>query len=286
MKLMDYHSHNRRCGHARGEIEDYVKVAIEKNLKEIGITDHFPLGVIIDDPQLEDVIKRASMEVNEFSNYIEEIKSLREKYKDKIKILISTEINFATPGRALTRQKKVLEPFMDDIDYLLAAIHDIKWHDSPIIILDPRESSDALEKYSIDKINLEYINKLYKLVDTDFFDVIAHFDNHRVLLRPNVPKYSETTWQKLLDLLDRIKNKGMAIEINTSGTLKNVGSQFPADDIVKEMIKRDIALILGSDAHRPEYIGYMFEEFINKAKKWGLSHLCSYEKREQKLVKI
>ncbi len=283
---MDYHSHNRRCGHARGEIEDYVKVAIEKNLKEIGITDHFPLGVIIDDPQLEDVIKRASMEVNEFSNYIEEIKSLREKYKDKIKILISTEINFATPGRALTRQKKVLEPFMDDIDYLLAAIHDIKWHDSPIIILDPRESSDALEKYSIDKINLEYINKLYKLVDTDFFDVIAHFDNHRVLLRPNVPKYSETTWQKLLDLLDRIKNKGMAIEINTSGTLKNVGSQFPADDIVKEMIKRDIALILGSDAHRPEYIGYMFEEFINKAKKWGLSHLCSYEKREQKLVKI
>ena len=51
MKLMDYHSHNRRCGHATGEIEDYVKVAIEKNLKEIGISDHFQLCAILEDTQ-------------------------------------------------------------------------------------------------------------------------------------------------------------------------------------------------------------------------------------------
>ena len=105
---MDYHSHNKRCGHALGEIEDYIKIAIDKNLQEIGISDHFPLRAIIDDPQLNDIIKNASMEVREFPNYIDEIKNLREKYKNKIKIRISTEINFATPGRALTRQKKSL----------------------------------------------------------------------------------------------------------------------------------------------------------------------------------
>ncbi|MFW9876336.1 MAG: histidinol-phosphatase [Candidatus Thorarchaeota archaeon] len=286
MKLMDCHSHNRRCGHARGEIEDYIKTAIDKNLFEIGISDHFPLGTILDDPQFDEIIKRASMKVMEFPNYIKEIKSLKEKYKDKIKVLISTEVNFATPGRALTRQKKVLEPFMDDYDYLLAAIHDIKWHESPVIIIDPREGSEALKKYGFEKINLEYINKLIKLVDTTFFDVIAHFDNQRILMRPSNLKYSENTWQKLLSLLDMIKNRDMAIEVNTSGILKGIGSQFPSDEIIKEIIQRDIPLILGSDAHRPEYIGYMFEEFIEKAKKWGLSHLCSYEKREQRLVKI
>ena len=286
MKLMDYHSHHRRCGHASGNIEDYVKAAIEKNLKEIGISDHFPLGAILDDPQFTEIIKRTSMEVKEFSIYIKEIKSLKEKYKDKIKVLISTEVNFATPGRALTRQKKVLEPFMDDFDYLLGSIHEIKWHESPIIILDPREDSEALKKYGFEKINLEYINKLIKLVDTNFFDVIAHFDNQRVLLRLNKPQYSESTWQKLLDLLDKIKNKGMAIEVNTSGTLKGIGSQFPDDEIIKEIIQRGIPLVLGSDAHRPENIGYMFEEFLEKAKKWDLSHLCTYEKREQRLIKI
>ncbi|MFX0081232.1 MAG: histidinol-phosphatase [Candidatus Hodarchaeota archaeon] len=286
MKLMDYHSHNRRCGHARGEIEDYVKIAIEKNLKEIGITDHFPLGAIIDDPQFIKIIKRASMEVEEFPHYIKEIRSLKEKYKNKINIRISTEINFATPGRPLTRQKKILEPFMDDFDYLLGAIHDIKWHESPIIIIDPREGSEALKKYGVEKINLEYINKLTKLVDTNFFDAIAHFDNQRVLMRQNNPNYSQNAWQKLLDLLDKIKNKGMAVEINTSGILKDIGSQFPSDEIIKEIIERDIPLMLGSDAHRPEYIGYLFKEISEKIKKWGLSHLCAYEKREQRLIKI
>ncbi|MHA1985023.1 MAG: histidinol-phosphatase [Promethearchaeota archaeon] len=286
MKLMDYHTHNKRCGHALGEIEDYVKSAIQKNLIEIGITDHFPLGTIIDDPQLNDIIKRASMEVKEFPNYVKEINRLKKKYENKIKILLSTEINFATPGRALTRQRKVLEPFIDDYDYLLGAIHDIKWHESPVILMDPRESSEALKKYGSEKIILEYIQKLVKLVDTDYFDVIAHFDNHRVLFRPNTPQYSENTWQKLLDLLNRIKNKGMAIEINTSGVLKGIDSQFPSDEIVKEIIQLDIPMILGSDAHSPEYVGYMFEEFIKKAKKWGLSHICRYEHREQTLVKI
>ncbi len=286
MKLMDYHSHNRRCGHAFGEIEDYVKVAIEKNLTEIGISDHFPLGAILEDPQFKELINRVSMEVNEFPNYIKEIKNLKEKYKNKIRIRISTEINFATPGRALISQKKILEPFMNDFDYLLAAIHEIKWHDSPVIILDPREGSEALKKYGYEKITLEYLNKLGKLIDTDYFDVVAHFDNYRILFRPNTPNYSENTWSKLLDLLDKIKNKGMAIEINTSGSLKGIGSQFPSDEIVKEIIQRDVPMVLSSDAHRPEKIGYMFEEFIEKAKKWGLSSICTYENREQNLVKI
>ncbi len=286
MKLMDYHTHNRRCGHALGEIEDYVKMAINKNLTEIGISDHFPLEAIIDDPQLTEIIKRASMGVKEFPNYIKEVKRLKENYKNKIGILISTELNFATPGRALTKQKKILEPFMDDVDYLLGSIHDIKWHESPVIIMDPREGSDALKEYGMEKITLEYINKLIKMVDTDYFDVIAHFDNYRVLFRPNKPNYSQNTWQKLLDLLDKIKNKGMAVEINTSGTLKGISSQFPSDKIIKEIIQRDIPVLLGSDAHTPKYIGYKFEEFIEKAKKWGLSHICRYKHREQSLMKI
>lgn len=285
MNFMDYHTHSRRCGHAIGEIEDYVKTAIEKNMNEIGIADHFPLGAVIDSLRLSELIKKSSMGVEEFPYYIEEIKNLREKYENKIKIRLSTELTYTTPGRALKRQKKVIEPFEDDVDYLLGAIHDVICYND-IIILDPREDSKALKKYSNEKITDEYVEKLIKLVNTDFFDVIAHFDNHRVLFRPKSPHYSDNTWQKLLNLLDRIENKGMAIEINTSGVLKGIGSQFPSNKIVKEIILRNIPIMLGSDAHRPQNVGFMFKEFIEKAKKWGLSHICSYEKREQNLVKI
>ncbi|MHA2185934.1 MAG: histidinol-phosphatase [Promethearchaeota archaeon] len=283
---MDYHSHHWRCGHALGGIEDYIKVAIKKNLAEIGFSDHFPLEAIIDDPQLLERIKTASMALAEFPNYINELKHQRKKYKDKITIRISTEVNFATPGSPFTRQKKVLEPFMDDFDYLIGAIHNIKWHDSPLIIIAPSQGREFIKEYGAEKINLEYINKLEKLVNIGFFDIIAHFDNQRVLFSPNKPNYSERAWEKLLELLDKIKNKGMAIEINTSGTHKGLDSQFPSDEVVKELIQRDIPIVLSSDAHMPEYIGYMFEDFIEKAKKWGLTHLCFYENREQSLVKI
>ena len=286
MKLRDYHTHSRRCGHGFGEIEDYVKAAIVKNLNEIGISDHFPIKSVNKDPKLIEILKIASMEVEEFPRYIKEIKGLKEKYKNKIDIRISTEIAFYTPGGALSLQKEVLEPFMDDIDYILGGIHDVKWHESPQILLDPSLASEIFGKYGEDKIILEYLNKLIKLVDTTFFDVIAHFDYYRMMYRPNNPIYSQNMWQKLLDLLDKIKNKGMAIEINTSATRKSLSNQFPDDEIIKEIIQRKIPLLLGSDAHKPEDVGYMFKETLEKVKKWGLTHLCIYEKREQKLVKI
>ncbi len=286
MKLRDYHTHSRRCGHGLGEIEDYIKSAIVKNLKGIGISDHFPIGAVNKDPKLIEPLKIASMAVEEFPRYIKEIKGLQEKYKNIIDISISTEIAFFTPGGALSLQKEVLEPFMDDIDYILGGIHDVKWHESPEFLLDPSLAPEIFEKYGEDKIILEYLNKLIKLVDTTFFDVIAHFDYYRMMYRPNNPTYSQNIWQKLLDLLDKIKNKGMAIEINTSATRKSLSNQFPDDEIIKEIIQRKIPLLLGSDAHKPEDVGYMFKETLEKAKKWGLTHLCIYEKREQKLVKI
>ena len=286
MKLSDYHTHHRRCGHALGEIEDYIKVAIGKNLKEIGISDHFPIGAVVDDPELVEQIKKASMEVEEFPRYIKEIKGLKEKYRNKIDIRISTEVTFYTPGGALNLQKEVLEPFMDDIDYILGAIHDIKWHESPVILMDPNKASELFGKYGEDKIILEYLNKLIKLVDTNFFDIIAHFDFYRTMFHPNNPVYPQNIWQKLLDLLDKIKTKGMVIEINTSGIKKNLSSQFPDENILKEIIQRKIPLVLGSDASKPEFVGYKFEETVEKARKLGLSHLCLFEKREQKLIKI
>lgn len=286
MRIGDYHTHSKRCGHALSEIEDYIKVAIDKNLKEVGISDHFPLGAVFDDPEITKLFKKASMDVEEFPNYIEEIKGLKDKYKDKIIVRISTEVGFYTPGKALSRQKKIFKPFIDDMDYIIGAVHNIKMHESPVIFMNPIEGSKFLREYGEDKIISEYFNKLEKLVDTNFFDVIAHFDFYRIIFRPNNPTYSPSVWKKLLDLLDKIKNKGMAVEINTSGIYKKIGNQHPDDIILKEMIQRNIPLLLGSDAHTPDNVGYMFEETIKKARKLGLSHLCVYDKREQQLIKI
>ena len=286
MELMDYHNHHNRCGHAKGIIEDYINAAIEKGLSEIGIADHFPFGAVSDDPKYEELFKTISMTVEEFPRYIREIRDLRDRYRGKIAVKISTEVDFVTSGKHLERQKKVLEPFMDDFDYLLCGIHSLKFDGLPVIAFNDGKGPEALRTHGEDKIHLEYVKKLGAMVETGYFDIVTHLDNHRFLWQPNEPTYSQHAWQKFMELLDRIKSKGMAVEINTSGTVKGANSQFPSDTFIKAMIQRDIPLTLCSDAHRPENIGYQFKEFLQKAKPWGLTHLCAYDKRRQRLIPI
>ncbi len=288
MELMDYHTHHYRCAHAKGSIEDYINVAIEKGLSEIGITDHFPFTAATTDPRLRKLPKTTTMSMTEeeFPEYIQEIKDLRDKYSGKITVRISTEVGFVTSGKHLDRQKVILEPFMDDFDYLLGAIHDVKLDGLPAMFLNMVKGPEILRTHGEDRIHLEYIKRMRDMVETGYFDIIAHLDNHKLLWVPNEPTYSEPVWHEVLKLLDKIKSKGMAVEINTSGPLKGTPSQFPSDSIVKELIQRDVPLALSSDAHRPENIGYQFQAFIEKARSWGLTHLCFYGKREQRLVPI
>lgn len=288
MELMDYHSHHYRCAHAKGSIEDYIKVAVEKGLSEIGITDHFPFSASTTNPKIKELPKTTvlSMTEEEFPEYIQEIKDLRDKYRGKIRVRVSTEVGFVTSGKHLDLQKVLLGPFMDDFDYLLGAIHGLKIEGHPTVFFNPANGPEALSTHGEDTIQIEYFKRLTEMVETGFFDIIAHLDNLKMLWLPNEPTYSESVWREILELLDRIKSKGMAVEINTSGPVKGASSQFPIDSIVKELIRREVPLTMSSDAHRPENIGYQFQAFIEKAKPWGLTHLCSYEKREQRLVPI
>jgi len=281
---MDYHSHHWRCGHARGNIEDYIKAAIDRGLAEIGIADHFPYGPTSPNPDFEALPrKERGMAIAEFPEYIEEIKELRGKYRGVIQVRISTEMAFAAPGPLLDRQMEVLGPFMADLDYLLCGLHWIRIDDE-IVGLHVDNAPKALQTHGEDRIHSAYIEKMTAMVETGCFDIVTHLDNHKLLWLPNEPVYSDAHWQSMLTLLDSIKANGVAVEINTHATRKGCLSQFPSDGIVRAMIERSIPLVLSSDAHRPGDIGHGFDDFIRKARKWGLTHLCSYEKRKQRLV--
>ena len=78
----------------------------------------------------------------------------------------------------------------------------------------------------------------------------------------------------------------MAIEINTSGIWKGAGELFPSDDIIKEIITRNIPITLGSDAHKPKQVAYKFKETTEKLKRMGLTHFCTFSKRVKSFVEI
>ncbi|MEM3730194.1 MAG: PHP domain-containing protein [Candidatus Bathyarchaeia archaeon] len=50
--LMDYHIHTRASPDAKGEMQEYVKKAVEKHLSEIGFSDHVILHHIAGCPNI------------------------------------------------------------------------------------------------------------------------------------------------------------------------------------------------------------------------------------------
>lgn len=88
--VFDLHTHHHRCGHALGEIEDYIQAAIEKGMDYIGIADHSPY-FYSDEDQLYPGI---AMGKSELANYVEEVLALKKKYKQQIHVLLGMESDF------------------------------------------------------------------------------------------------------------------------------------------------------------------------------------------------
>ncbi len=68
------------------------------------------------------------------------------------------------------------------------------------------------------------------------------------------------------ELLNQIKASGMALELNTSG-YEMRDSPYPSFDIIRKARKRNIPMVVGSDAHSPSQISRYFERLSADLKK-------------------
>ncbi|MDQ9826290.1 PHP domain-containing protein, partial [Acinetobacter sp. 163] len=78
----NYHSHTKRCGHAVGEDEDYVREAIKAGLEVLGFSDHAAYPIPCPSER---------MNLDQVEDYMQSITALKEKYADDIKILLGME---------------------------------------------------------------------------------------------------------------------------------------------------------------------------------------------------
>ena len=76
---VDLHNHTTLCNHATGTVEEYVKRAIELGIDEYGFACHAPMNF---DPKYR-------MKLEERNIYEKWVNEAKEKYKDKIKILLN-----------------------------------------------------------------------------------------------------------------------------------------------------------------------------------------------------
>jgi len=283
MKLEDFHTHSQRCHHAIGTIEDYVKKGIELGLTTIGISDHFPYEFLKKIDRIP--YGEYAMTLEEVEDYFSTIEMLREKYKEKINIRVSFEVDYFEDQE--TALNVHLDKIIDRLDYILGSIHILDFKDGRGSWgFDDGRFLDDYEHYGPDNVYSQYYETIFKMVSSkDFnFDILCHFDLPKKF--NHFPKNEELIENLVTKTLELIKKRDIVMEINTGGLRKAVKAQYPSFKIIKQMYELDIPILLGSDAHDPSEVAWEFKSTIKKLEEIGYNQLAHLEKRVRSFIEI
>ncbi len=273
MNMVDYHNHTKLCNHAVGEMEEYVQTAINKGIKEIGFSDHFPMNY---QPAYSIPITNITMRENEIDTYLTMIKKAGAKFSD-ISIKTGFEVDFFKKENLFFN--KYTNTIYPAIDYVIGSVHFID--DAGF---DQIEFKEIIDKYTDEELWSKYLSLLKEFITeySDFIDIIGHFD---------LPKkfgwyLPDSLLPELKTILDLVKEKNLTIEINTAGYESFAKEQYPSLQIIKLIYKRNIDITLGSDSHAPDNVGRYFPETINMLKNIGFNKLTKFTNHKKEYIEI
>jgi histidinol-phosphatase (PHP family) len=266
---LDYHTHHRRCGHAGGEMADYIESAIAAGLDEIGLSDHSPIYHIGgDDPH---PIPRTAMSREELPRYVDEMIELRERYAGQIVVRLGVESDYVDGWgdhyRSLWRQYP--------LDYVIGSIH---WVGGWSIF-----SSHLPRGRSAQAVYDEYLRLTQAAARSGAYEIIGHLDCLKT--RGHIPDMSLTP---LLEETVRVlAESGVAIELNTSGWRKpDCADCYPRAELLALCYHHGVPVTLGSDAHQPELVAAGFAEATELLRAVGYREIAAFAGRERRMVPL
>lgn len=257
--MYDYHSHTFYSDDSSSPMSDMVESACVKGLKELAITDHY-------DPDYPD--KQYPFDL-ELDRYNKELRQFEVLYKDRIKIVKGIEIGIQH-GSTLEKCSQAAKAF--NYDFILGSFHCAHGHEL--------YGNAYFENRTLEDAYLSFYTYMYDCLKVyKDYDVLAHF-NIIDRYASYVPKPS--LYMDIVEaLLKLIIDDGKGIEINTSSFRYGMGERTtPAKEILQ--LYKDLGgtiITAGSDAHKPEDIGYKLDYAYYMMKSAGFRYFTTFNQR-------
>lgn len=285
----DYHIQTIDHGYNKPVlIEETVNAAIAKGLGIICLTDHYPLPSDFEDPIPE---KDCAMKMELYPKYIAKVRKVKKRWKDKIEICFGAEFDWLPGYGKWTKDQLRRNKF----DYVIGSVHFLgkyveNGQDNSFLLDYKKEEFTKGMKKLGGIINLcsQYYLEVQNMIRSKMFDAVGHMDLVKKYNDGNLFSEREDWYLNLvlktLNILSN--NRGMVLEINTSGFEKNCKEQYPSLWVLKEAKKRNIKITVGTDAHIPRNVGKNLDKAIQVAKLAGYDSLIRFKKRKMIEVKI
>lgn len=265
---VDYHLHTKMCGHATGEIEEYLAAAQRRGLAEIGFSDHLPLYFL---PPGESKPGYA-MPADGIPAYVGAVRKLQDK-GGPVRVKLGVEADYI-PGQENRLQKLLNDhPF----DYVTGSVHFIDgWSfDAPAEIAQ-------YSKWDLWELYEKYFTLVQQAALTGLFDIMAHPDL--------IKKFNFFPAGNLLSLYEdtarAFQRAGVCVEVNTAGLRYPVQEIYPAPEFLQIAFQYGLPVTLGSDAHRPDQVGAGFDLAIALIKAAGYKSITLFNRRTRTVKEI
>jgi histidinol-phosphatase (PHP family) len=256
--MIDYHLHGNFCGHGCGELEEYVRCALEKEFVEIGFSAHLP--------KVRDPDPYHAMLEDDLPRYVELVESLRVKYRNDITIKLGIEADYFEGFESDTR--RLLESF--PFDYVLGSIHFLgDWH------FTSREGRGRYKTEDPDAAFPRYFHLLKRMIGSALFDIAAHPDAIRKTgFRPQHSMEGE-----FREIAACLSKAGMSIEVNTAGIRRGGGAIYPEKAFLEACMHAGVPMTLGSDAHIPDDVGRDYDALYAMLSELDVKEIATYQRR-------
>ena len=290
---INLHTHST-FSDGKNTAEEHVLAAIEKGFTVLGFSEHslHPLN-----PDFYSAVDSLwHMPVADFNEYVAAIGELKQKYADRIKILLGFEADYfvrpgigsAIPDRAAYSQFKP--------DFLIGSVHFINRpegfftvdHKVEIVQENLRRLYSKPDG-SIDgkQVVCDYFEAERAMLKAGKFEILGHPDLIRLRNEPLKFFDENESWYKeeLKLTAKEAARAGVIAEINTGAIARAMmEDSYPSAQFLEYLFELGVPVCINSDAHRCEFLDAAFDLAAQKAKRAGYKEL-TYP-FEEKLIHI
>lgn len=260
MYLADYHLHSTCSPDGKIPMKEIARVAVEKGLQEICITDH------LDTIYWGSYEPRTTFDWEESQRQFREAQSL---YGDRLQLRVGAELGEATIS---FERAEILLKNAPALDYVIGSVHTAS------------EKYQYLDLYYIpnqgpayyDAIMRDYLAETKKLLMWGKFQVLGHFTLPLRYIRQNSGQRLsfDPYMDEVEEILRIMVDRGIGLELNT-----NRGDDpLPSEKICRlyHALGGEI-VTLGSDAHQPEHIGLAVQPCQELLKRCGWRYFTTFD---------
>ena len=253
----DYHIHTTLCHHAVGDPMEYVRAAQRAGLTEIGFADHNPMPERFDEWR---------MSIEDLPRYLDMVEEAR---STGFPVRLGLECDYIDGYESWVETLSGMAPW----DYLIGSVHYI----APGWDVDNPKYLSRFREYPVEQIWALYWKHYVRCVESGLFDFVAHPDLAKKFgYRPagDLRRYYQPA-------IESLAKHDVAFEINTAGLRKAAAEIYPALEFLELAREAGAAMLINSDSHAPEEVGYKFDLARDLARQAGYSKVCRFEKRQR-----